>query len=218
MKVLSVNAGVPQQFDWQGYRITSSIFKNPVDGVVQVGKLNLAGDAQSDLTVHGGFDKAVYVYPHEHYAYWNAMGVGPLSFGNFGENLTTEGLLEGDIHLGDELEIGTARFVVTQPRLPCYKLGLRFNRPEMTKLFYRSRRFGLYLRVTLEGALQAGDPISIVNRDQNAVSVGDLVSLYTRDTLDAGLLQRAIRVAVLPQGWREELLQRSASDRAAFRS
>ena len=160
--------------------------------------------------MHGGVSKAVYVYPHEHYGYWSQQGVGALTLGNFGENLTTEGLLESDIHIGDELEIGTAQFVVTQPRLPCYKLGLRFNRPEMTKLFYRSRRFGFYLGVVREGALQAGMPITIVGRDENAVSLADLIGLYTGDKHDADVLRRAIRVKALPEGWREELQERAS--------
>ena len=179
MNILSVNVGTPQQREWLGQPVTTSIFKSPVEGEVQVATLNLAGDVQSDLTVHGGIHKAVYAYPHEHYAWWVEQGIRPLKPGNFGENLTIEGLLESDIHIGDELEIGSARFAVTQPRLPCYKLQVRFNRPEMTKVFYNSRRFGFYMKVIREGALHAGAPITIVRRDSNAVSVADLIALYT---------------------------------------
>ncbi len=209
MKLLSVNVGTPHEHNWLGQVVTTSIFKYPVDGDVQVKLLDLAGDTQSDLTVHGGIHKAVYVYPHEHYAYWMERGIKPLSMGNFGENLTTEALLESDIHIGDELEIGTARFIVTQPRLPCYKLQVRFNRPEMTKLFYQSRRFGYYLKVTREGSLQAGAPITIVHSDLNAVSVADLIALYTRDTEDLDLLQRVLAVEALSPGWRDELQERA---------
>ena len=208
MKVLSVNVGTPRQYNWMGQEITTSIFKFPVDGEVQVTRLDLAGDQQSDLTVHGGVHKAVYAYPHEHYAWWIEHGIKPLAPGNFGENLTIEGLLEGDVHIGDELEIGSARFVISQPRLPCYKLQVRFNRPEMTKLFYSTRRFGWYFKVTREGALQAGAPIAIVERDPNAVSVADLIALYTGDKNDVDLLQRAIAVEALPEAWREDLQQR----------
>jgi len=163
MRVLSVNVGRPQQYEWLGQSVTTSIFKFPVEGEVQVSRLNLAGDAQSDLTVHGGTHKALYLYPHEHYAYWEAKGSGPLTLGNFGENLTTEGLLESDIHIGDELEIGSARFAVTQPRLPCYKLGLRFKHPEMTKLFYQSRRFGSYLMWCAKEACMPAPRSSLLN-------------------------------------------------------
>ena len=208
MKLLSVNVGTPQQHEWLGQTVTTSIFKSPVEGEVRVAKLNLAGDEQADLTVHGGVHKAVYAYPHEHYAWWLEHGIRPLKPGNFGENLTIEGLLESDIHIGDELEIGTARFAVTQPRLPCGKLQVRFNRPEMTKVFYNSRRFGWYFKVTREGTLQAGAPITIVNRDPNAVSVADLIALYTGDRPDPGVLRRVITVEALPEAWRESLQER----------
>jgi MOSC domain-containing protein YiiM len=207
MKVLSVNVGMPKQHDWMGQPVTTSIFKSPVEGEVRVATLDLAGDQQSDLTVHGGVHKAVYAYPHEHYAYWIEHGIKPLKMGNFGENLTVEGLLETDIHIGDELEIGSARFAVTQPRLPCYKLQVRFNRPEMTKIFWNSRRFGFYLKVMREGSLAAGAPINIVQRDPNAVSVADLIALYTGDRRDADVLQRVIAVGALPEAWRVDLQQ-----------
>ena len=215
MNLLSVNVGTPTEYNWLGQPVTTSIFKSPIEGEVQVGPLNLACDKQSDLTVHGGIHKAVYAYPHEHYAYWMERGIRPLNPGNFGENLTVEGLLETDVHIGDELEIGSARFAITQPRLPCYKLQVRFNRPEMTKLFYNTRRFGFYLKVVLEGALQAGSPISIVHRDENAVSVADLIALYTGDPHDMDVLQRVLRVPALPQSWREDLQERAKRRNAA---
>ena len=208
MKLLSVNVGTPQQHEWLGQTVTTSIFKSPVEGEVRVAELNLAGDEQADLTVHGGVHKAVYAYPHEHYGWWLEHGIRPLKPGNFGENLTIEGLLESDIHIGDELEIGSARFAVTQPRLPCGKLQVRFNRPEMTKVFYNSRRFGWYFKVTREGTLQAGAPITIVNRDPNAVSVADLIALYTGDRPDPDVLRRVITVETLPEAWRESLQER----------
>ncbi len=213
MKVLSVNVGTPKTYDWMGQAVTTSIFKSPLEGEVRVATLDLAGDEQSDLTVHGGVHKAVYVYPHEHYAYWIEHGIKPLTTGNFGENLTVEGLLENDIHIGDELEIGSARFAVTQPRLPCYKLQVRFNRPEMTKIFWNSRRFGFYLKVTREGALASGAPINLVQRDPNAVSVADLIALYTGDRFDADVLRRVIAVEALPEAWREDLQQRAKRHR-----
>jgi MOSC domain-containing protein YiiM len=218
MKVLSVNVGMPKQYDWMGQAVTTSIFKSPVEGEVQVKTLDLVGDQQADLTVHGGVHKAIYVYPHEHYPYWIEHGIKPLKMGNFGENLTVEGLLETDIHIGDELEIGSARFAVTQPRLPCYKLQVRFNRPEMTKVFWNSRRFGFYLKVVREGALAAGAPINVVNRDANAVSVADLIALYTGDRLDLDVLRRVIQVEALPASWREDLQGRAEHFRKASAS
>jgi MOSC domain-containing protein YiiM len=215
MKVLSVNVGTPKQYNWMGHAVRTSIFKAPVEGEVRVTTLDIAGDEQSDLTVHGGPDKAVYAYPHEHYAYWIERGIKPLKMANFGENLTIEGLLENDIHIGDELEIGSARFAVTQPRLPCYKLQVRFNRPEMTKLFWNSRRFGFYVKVLREGSIAADAPMNIVHRDPNAVSVADLIALYTGDRPDLDVLQRAISVEALPQSWREELQQHARRNRVS---
>lgn len=208
MKVLSISVGTPRQYDWLGQIVTTSIFKSLVNGEVAVSRLNIEGDEQSDLRVHGGEHKAVYVYPREHYAYWTERGFGPLAMGNFGENLTTEGILEGDIHIGDEIEIGSARFAVTQPRLPCYKLQVRFDNPEMTKIFYQSRRFGFYLKVVREGKILAGQRIEIVHRDENAVTVADLIALYTGDVQNADVLDRVLRVAALPPGWRDDLQQR----------
>src|SRR5271157_5827761 len=134
MKVVSINVGKPLEHEWRSQRVRTSIFKSPVEGPVAVGKLNLEGDAQADLTVHGGLDKAVYAYPHEHYAYWRSQLPNySFTLGNFGENLTVEGLSEEAIHVGDRLQVGTALFTVTQPRSPCYKLSVRFNRDDMTK-------------------------------------------------------------------------------------
>ena len=216
MQVISVNVGRPQDREWRGQHVTTAIFKSPVKGPVAVGKLDLEGDEQADLTVHGGLDKAVYAYPQEHYAYWRSQlpdySFGP---GNFGENLTLAGLLEEAIHIGDQLQIGTALFTVTQPRSPCYKLGVRFNRDDMTKRFYESRRFGFYLRVLREGTLQAGAAVTIVERDPNAVSVADLVRLFTGDSHDPSLLERALKVSALSQGWRKWVQERLERGRKA---
>jgi MOSC domain-containing protein YiiM len=209
MKVLSVNVGKPQEHEWRGQRVTTAIFKTPVEGPVAIGPLNLEGDQQADLSVHGGLDKAVYAYPHEHYAYWQSqLPDYPLTLGNFGENLTFEGVSEEAIHIGDQLQIGTALFTVTQPRAPCYKLSVRFSREDMTKRFYQSRRFGFYLRVLREGELQAGVGVTLVNRDANEVSVADVIRLFTADSRDGAVLERALRVSALPLGWREALQKR----------
>lgn len=216
MQVVSVNVGKPQVYEWLGQRVKTAIFKSPVEGPVAVGKLNLAGDEQADLSVHGGLDKAVYAYPQEHYAYWRSQlpdySFGP---GNFGENLTLAGLTEEIIRIGDRLQIGTAVFTVTQPRSPCYKLGVRFHREDMTKRFYESRRLGFYLRVLREGTLQAGAAVRVVERDPNAVSVADITRLFTGDSHDPGLLERALKVSALSEGWRDYLQERVGRGRRA---
>ena len=216
MKIVSVNVGKPRERQWKGSLVTTAIFKAPVEGPVAVRRLNLEGDEQGDLTVHGGPDKAVYAYPREHYAYWQTQ-LPDYSFapGNFGENLTTEGLSEETIHIGDQLQIGTALFTVTQPRTPCYKLGVRFDREDMTRLFYASRRFGFYLRVLREGVLQAGAAVAIVGRDPHAVSVADLVRLFTGDINSQALLERALKLSTLPLGWRNRIQERSETRKQA---
>jgi MOSC domain-containing protein YiiM len=216
MNILSVNVGKPQDHEWRGLLVRTAIFKSPVEGTVAVRKLDLAGDAQADLTVHGGADKAVYAYPHEHYSYWQSHLAGyALTPGNFGENLTLSGLTEENIHIGDQVQIGTALFTVTQPRTPCYKLGVRFNREDMTKRFYESRRFGFYLRVLREGSLQAGDALTVVGRDPNAVSVKDVIRLFTGDSRDRALLDRALKLTTLPVGWHGALRERLEGHRSA---
>src|SRR6266568_969087 len=152
MKILSVNVGMPKEVSWQGKLVTTGIFKEPVNAPVMLRTLNLDGDRQADLTVHGGVTKAVYAYPSEHYDYWRAeLPDVDLPWAAFGENLTTEGLFEKDLRIGDRFRIGSAELVVTQPRLPCYKLGIRFGRMDMLKRFLKSGRTGFYFAVTVEG-------------------------------------------------------------------
>jgi MOSC domain-containing protein YiiM len=189
--------------------VTTSIFKAPVSGRIRVNRLNLVGDQQSDLTVHGGLDKAVYVYPSEHYEYWREqLPDFPLSLGAFGENFTSEGLLEDAIRIGDRLRIGTAEFTVTQPRMPCFKLGIRFDRADMVKRFLQSGRSGFYLSVSQEGEVTAGDKVTFIARDDHAVSVSDIVSLYIADGENQDLLRRASKLPALPEGWRDYFRQR----------
>ena len=162
MTLLSVNVGLPRTIEWRGEMVSTAIFKAPVEGSVAVRALNIDGDRQADLTVHGGARKAVYAYPHEHYAFWRGeLPDADLEFGAFGENLTVTGLLETDLFPGDILEIGTAALVVTIPRMPCYKLGIRFDRLDMVKRFWRARRCGFYLSVMREGIIAAGDEIRL---------------------------------------------------------
>ncbi|MFL5484991.1 MAG: MOSC domain-containing protein [Gemmatimonadaceae bacterium] len=200
----SICVGGPRDVQWRNNTVTTSIFKMPVTGRVRVNRLNLAGDEQSDLTVHGGADKAVYVYPSEHYPYWNEQLPGfPLPWGAFGENLTTDGLAETEVGIGDRLQIGSAEFVVTQPRMPCFKLGIRFDRADMVKRFLRSGRSGFYLRVLKEGDVGVGDTITFTRREPYAVSVADIVTLYTADDRNDDLLRRAAESQDLPENWRD---------------
>jgi MOSC domain-containing protein YiiM len=172
MKVLSVNVGMPRLVEYHGEPVATGIFKEPVKGRVRVNEINLEGDAQADLSVHGGFYKAVYVYPSEHYKFWlRELPEINFSYGMFGENLTSEGLLETDVKIGDRFRIGTSEFVVTQPRVPCFKLGIRFKRNDMIKRFAKSGRTGFYLAIEKIGELGANDEIEYVSRETNQPSI-----------------------------------------------
>jgi MOSC domain-containing protein YiiM len=175
MRLLSINVGLPRAVEYRGETVTTAIFKTPVSGPVGVTALNIEGDRQADLTVHGGQRKAVYVYPGEHYAYWRReLPDVDLAPGAFGENLTTDGLIEQDVGPGDVLEIGSAVFAVTIPRMPCYKLGVRFDRLDMVKRFWQSRRSGFYLSVAREGVIAAGDPIRLTRAAADRPSIASM--------------------------------------------
>jgi len=212
MKLVSVNTGLPRDVTWHGRVVTTGIFKHSVEGRVALRRLNLDGDRQADLTVHGGEHKAVYCYPVEHYAYWRRELAGTdVTIAMFGENFTTEGLMEDDTHIGDEFAIGSATVVVTQPRLPCYKLGVRFQSDLMVKRFLASRRTGFYLAVVREGTVGAGDEISIVSRDPQAVRVSEITRLYVSkiyDDSDTASVERVLKVAALPESWKDHLRDR----------
>jgi MOSC domain-containing protein YiiM len=214
MQIVSLNIGLPRDVVWHGRTVTTGIFKEPVAGRVALRRLNLDGDRQADLSVHGGPFKAVYCYPVEHYAPWTEeLGGGALPMGAFGENLTTEGLNEDDVHIGDEFSIGTARLVVTQPRMPCYKLGIRFRDDGMVKRFLASRRTGFYLAVVREGDLGAGDAIVPAGEDAQRLRVADITRLYVArafDRDDVATAKKALEVAALPESWKEYLRDRLA--------
>ena len=209
MQLVSVNVGLPREVTWHGRVVRTSIWKDPVEGLVHVSSLNLEGDQQSDLSVHGGPEKAVYAYPSEHYEYWRRELPGTdLAWAAFGENFTTEGLLEPDIRIGDRIRVGSAEFLVTQPRMPCFKLGVRFGRDDMVKRFLRSGRTGFYLAVVREGEVAKGNSLEIVGRDEHGVTVADIASLYARDRDNDDLLRRAVDVPALPESWKEYLRKR----------
>jgi MOSC domain-containing protein YiiM len=203
MKILSVNVGLPREVAWQGKVVTTGIFKEPVKGPVMLRTLNLDGDRQADLTVHGGVSKAVYAYPSEHYAFWRAeFPEMNLPWGMFGENFTTEGLIEAAVYIGDRFRIGEAEVMVTEPRMPCYKLGIKFGRADIIKRFLASRCSGFYFAVAREGMVSAGDALGFIRREQQETSVADITRLYAFEKDDVKALRRAIEVNALPESWK----------------
>jgi len=205
MKLISLNVARPRPTIYKAASINTGIFKKPVSGRRALRTLNLDGDQQADLSVHGGPFKAVYAYPSEHYPFWKKALPGvDLPWGAFGENLTTSGLAESAVCIGDRFTIGTAEVVVTQPRLPCFKLNLKFGRDDMVKRFLASRRTGFYLRVLREGEVGAGDEIVPVHRDENRVSVLDALRLHLHESDSSELRDRALQVEYLSPSWRKE--------------
>ena len=203
MKIISVNVGLPRDVPWMGETVTTGIFKDPVAGKVAVRRHNLDGDQQADLSVHGGPTKAVYVYPSEHYAFWrDELPEVELGWGHFGENLTPEGLDEESVCIGDEFRVGTAKLVVTEPRMPCFKLGIRFGMADMLKRFLKSQRTGFYFGIVEEGEVQAGDGMALLAKHPDGLPVADVTRLYTTEKRNAALLRKAISVAALPESWR----------------
>ena len=211
-KLISVNVGLPRQVMWHGRSVTTGIFKQPVEGRVAVRKLNLDGDQQADLSVHGGEFKAVYCYPIAHYHYWKKELPGrELPLAIFGENFTVDGLLEDTVHIGDQFSIGSAEVVVTQPRMPCYKLGIRFGDDSMVQRFLASGRSGFYVAVAREGEVGAGDEIRMIFRDPNAVPVSEITRLYVTKTYsdeDVASIQRVLRVEALTSSWKDYFRER----------
>lgn len=208
MRITSVNVGLPREVEWRGASVTTGIFKSPVEGRIPVRTLNLDGDGQADLSVHGGPEKAVYGYPSEHYEFWRDELPGvDLPPGSFGENLTTEGLLEAGLRIGDRLRIGSAVLRVTQPRMPCSKLGVRFQREDMVKRFLASGRSGFYFAVDEEGDVAVGDAIEPLERAAHEITVSEITRLYARDRNDLDALRRAAAVEALPASWREFFLR-----------
>ncbi|HSS21693.1 MAG TPA: MOSC domain-containing protein [Pyrinomonadaceae bacterium] len=203
MKLISLNVGRPQIVIRNGEPVSTAIYKKPVAGRVNLRKLNLDGDRQADLSVHGGPTKAVYIYPSEHYEYWKRELPGmELPWGMFGENFTTAGLFEPEVNIGDTFGVGSAVVMATEPRMPCYKLGIRFGRVDIIKKFLQGERSGFYLSVLQEGEVEAGDSIELIKKSENSVSVNDVTRLYSSDKSNIELLQRAIATEALPESWR----------------
>ncbi|HET6889594.1 MAG TPA: MOSC domain-containing protein [Pyrinomonadaceae bacterium] len=204
MKLISVNVGMPELVMRNAAPVSTGIFKKPVEGRVIVRTLNLDGDCQADLSVHGGQSKAVYAYPSEHYDYWKQELPGmKLPWGMFGENFTTSGLSEAELNIGDTFRVGTAVIMITEPRMPCYKLRIRFGRSDIIKRFLVSERTGFYFAVLQEGEVSAGDQIELIEKKKHSVRVSDITRLYVRDKHNTELLRRVLEVEALPASWRD---------------
>jgi MOSC domain-containing protein YiiM len=217
MQLVSVNVSLPRAVQYGRETVKTGIFKQPVAGPVRAGTYNLEGDGQADLENHGGLHKAVYAYALEHYAWWReALGREQMDYGQFGENLTVSGLDEAESCIGDRLQIGGALFAITQPRVPCYKLGIRFGDETVPKLFSRSARTGFYLSVLREGVIQAGDAVELVERGYRKVAIKPLFEAYmNRGAPNAArILQRALEVPELSAEWRAQIEKRLARDQA----
>jgi MOSC domain-containing protein YiiM len=211
MRVLSVNVGLPREVPWRGKLVTTGIYKQPVSGRVVVRTLNLDGDRQADLRVHGGPDKAVYAYPSEFYEVWRQERPElDFPWGQFGENLTTGGLIDHDINVGDRFRFGTAELIATQPRLPCFKLGLKIGRDEFVTEFLQRGLHGIYLAVAREGEVKAGDSIVPLERDPHGFKVTEVARLYAHDRDDVDAIRHATQLDVLPASWRDYFRKRLA--------
>jgi MOSC domain-containing protein YiiM len=209
LKLISLNVARPRLTLYKGETVNTGIFKQPVAGPVQLRTLNLDGDRQADLSVHGGPFKAVYAYPSEHYAFWRRELPGMhLPWGMFGENFTTEGLAEGNLHIGDRLQIGTAIVMARQPRIPCYKLAAKFGRDDILDRFLFSGRSGVYFSVEQEGTVEAGDSFQFLSQDQQGVTIEEMNRLLVRDRNNRSLLEKALTTRALPESWHERFLQR----------
>ena len=207
MQLLSVNVGRPRVLNWHGREIRTAIFKQPVAGPVALAGFNLAGDEQADLRVHGGPDKAVYAYDATHYAAWQALLPAWTDWapGLFGENLTTEGLLETAVRVGDVFGLGTARLRAVQPRQPCYKLNLRFDDGGMVARFAQAARPGIYFRVEEQGTVRAGDALTLLEAAPTTITIQDISHLLLARTVDAGQLAEILALPHLPAEVRRQL-------------
>ena len=204
MKLISLNVGLPRIVESNGEPVATGIFKEPKQGPVMLRTLNLDGDRQADLRVHGGVSKAVYAYPVEHYEFWKMeLPEMELPYGMFGENFTTEGMLEDALNVGDRFRVGEAELMVTEPRLPCYKLGIKFGRTDIIRKFLQSRRTGFYFAVVKEGEVEAENEIELLSRDLNDITIADITRLYAFEKDDLETLRRAVKLEALSDSWRE---------------
>jgi len=212
-KLVSVNVGMPADVDWRGRTVHTGIYKNPVSGSVMVRRLNIDGDGQGDLAGHGGEQRAVMVYQTESYDYWSrVLGRDDLQPGNFGENFTITGLADDEVCIGDRYAIGDAEFEVTQPRVTCFRVGMRMGEPDMPNLLVAHHRPGFYFRVITEGCVQAGDAIVRTQRGGHELTVADIDALLYLPGRDADLLRKAVDVPALSPGWQQSFNDMLAAD------
>ena len=204
MKLISVNIALPRLANYRTQTVKTGIFKQPASGPVELRTLNLDGDRQADLAVYGGPLKAVYGYPSEHYEFWAQELPGTqMPWGMFGENFTTEGLLESDLHIGDRLQVGTAIVVVRQPRIPCFKLAVKFRRDDILARFLRSGRSGFYFSVEQEGTVTAGGSLEFLSRDPQGITIAEMNHLFANDRYNTELITKALATPALPVDWRD---------------
>jgi MOSC domain-containing protein YiiM len=209
LKIISLNVALPRLVTYKGQTINTGIFKSAVTGPVALRTLNLDGDRQADLTVHGGLFKAVYGYPSEHYEFWrNELPGMNLPWGMFGENLTTEGLSENLLHIGDRLKLGSSILMVRQPRVPCYKLAAKFQRSDILARFLRSGRSGFYFSVEQEGTVEVGNEIELLSQESSGITISEMNHLFADDRYNQELLEKAIATPALPEDWRDYLKKR----------
>jgi MOSC domain-containing protein YiiM len=209
MKIISLNVARPRLTVYKGNTINTGIFKQPVSGSIQLRTLNLDGDRQADLSVHGGPNKAVYGYPSEHYPYWREEFPDmDMPWGMFGENFTTTGLLENELHIGDRFQVGSAVITVRQPRMPCYKLAAKFQRDDILQRFLVSGRSGFYFSVEQEGQVAVGNSFEPLSRDQAGITIADMNRLFVAEKYDRNLLDQAMNTVALPEDWREYFAKR----------
>ena len=209
MRLISLNVGRPRLVVYRGKTINTGIFKQPISGPVQLQSLNVDGDRQADLSVHGGIYKAVYAYPSEHYPFWRQeIPDVDLPWGMFGENLTTAGLSEDELHVGDRLQIGSSIVMVRQPRTPCYKLAAKFQRDDIIERFLLSGRSGFYFSVEQEGSVAAEDAFELLTRNPDAITISEMNRLFVREKYNQDLLRKAVHTAALPENWREYFAER----------
>jgi MOSC domain-containing protein YiiM len=209
LKIISLNVARPRLFFYKGTTINTGIFKQPVSGPVALRALNLDGDRQADLSVHGGPNKAVYAYPSEHYPFWRQeFPEMNLPWGTFGENFTTSGVAEDDLHIGARFQIGSAIVMVRQPRTPCQKLAAKFQRDDILERFLLSGRSGFYLSVEQEGLVEAGNAFELLDRNADGITISEMNCLYVREKYNQDLLRKAVHTSALPEDWREYLAER----------
>ncbi|HXW62412.1 MAG TPA: MOSC domain-containing protein [Candidatus Acidoferrales bacterium] len=205
MKIISLNVGLPRRIFYGDREVMTGIFKSPADGPRMLYRLNVEGDRQADLNVHGGTNKALYAYPSEHYAYWRQqLPEVDFTWGQFGENVTTEGLWEQDVWIGDVYRMGQAVVKVTQPRMPCYKLGIRFGRDDMVKRFLVSGRSGIYFSVVEQGLLGGGDTIEKISTQSDGISIRDVNRAYAHSRDNLELVRRIVDARILPSGLQQD--------------